>query len=456
MRGPEFLESFHYEYYLVLSEFAKGNIKRLIITIPPQHGKSEGSTRLLPAYLLGMNPDLKIAIASYADTLAKSFNRCVQRIISEDLYKAIFPDTRLQSGSNVDGMSYTRTSNEFEIVGKAGGLKAVGRGGGITGLPVDVMIMDDIYKDAMEGNSPVIRSAAWEWYTSVIKTRLHNDSQELIVFTRWHEDDLIGMIEAKETVIELKSIADIVPTDRNDVWYKLNFEAIKETDKTSLDEREPDTPLWEQRHNLASLKAKRHLDVMQFDCMYQGSPMSKEGLLYGDKFKTYDVMPDIIKRGNYTDTADMGDDFLCSVCYNKDKDNNIYVTDILYTQEAMEVTEPATANMLQRNDTRQAEIESNNGGRGFARNISLLYNITKVNWFHQSSNKEARILTNAATVLERIIMPNDWKIRFPEFYLHITRYKRNFRANKYNDGADVVTGIIEKELINKIKSSVSW
>lgn len=102
--------------------------------------------------------------------------------------------------SNVVTVSdnYLRNSEEFEIVNKKGGLKAVGRGGALTGNAVDVMIMDDIYKDYAESNSPIIREAAWDWYTTVVKTRLHNDSQELIVFTRWHEDDLIGRLEKKK------------------------------------------------------------------------------------------------------------------------------------------------------------------------------------------------------------------------------------------------------------------
>ena len=448
MKGKDFFTPFHLRYYKVLNAFAQGRIKRLIITIPPQHGKSEGSTRLLPAYLLGLNPDLKIAIASYADTLAKSFNRSIQRIIVEKKYSLMFPDTKLQGGDSDDGIYYTRNSNEFEVVGKVGGLKAVGRGGGITGLPVDVFIMDDLYKDAMEGNSPTIRDSTWEWYTSVVKTRLHNDSQELIVFTRWHEDDLIGRIESKETVINLTSMADIV-IDRNstDVWYKLNFEAIKETSATKLDPRGLDEPLWLERHNLVSLKAKRNLGRLQFDCMYQGSPMSKEGQLYGDNFQTYTIKPNIIKKGNYTDTADTGEDYLCSICYEVGEDKKIYVTDILYTQEPMEVTEPATSTMLIRNDTRIAHIESNNGGRGFARAVASITPLTKIEWFHQSTNKESRILTNSATVMTYVIMPSDWKLRWPQFYLHITGYKRIFRTNKSDDPADVLTGIVEREVV---------
>lgn len=104
---------------------------------------------------------------------------------------------------------------------------------------------------------------------------------------------------------------------------------------------------------------------MGFDSLYQGRPATKEGLLYGSEFQTYDELPpanEIIKKANYTDTADLGDDYLCSICYVVSRDGFAYVTDVLFTQEPMEVTEPITAQMLLRNDTRIAYIESNNGG----------------------------------------------------------------------------------------------
>lgn len=444
---------FHVQYYRILHAFAVGRIKRLIVTVPPQHGKSQGSTRLLPAYMLGLNPDLRIAIASYSDTFAKKFNRDIQRLIDTPEYNAIFPDTTL-NGSNVVTVatSYLRNSSEFEIVGHKGSLKAVGRGGGLTGNQVDIMILDDLYKDAMEGNSPTIREAAWEWYTSVVRTRLHNNSQELIVFTRWHEDDLIGRIEKTEQVHTISDFDEIddIPQGQ-DVWVKINFEAIKTDEPTPLDPRATDAPLWGERHSLESLQAKRKLDPHTFECMYQGHPAAREGLLYV-KFKTYDALPtDIVGRFAYVDTADTGEDYLCAVAYIRGKDDYCYVVDVVYTQAAMEETEQATANMLVRNDVRHALVESNNGGRGFARTIQRLAPRVRVEWFHQSGNKEARILTNAPTIQQNILFPSDWAIRFPEFYAHLTTYKRLFRANVHDDAPDAVTGIAEKEYQQKKK-----
>lgn len=443
---PGFQRSgFHEKYYEGLNLFAHGIIKRLIITIPPQHGKSLGSSQLLPAYLLGLKPSLKIAIASYAFSLATKFNKRTQRTMTSEPYTRVFPLSRLKENSdNSTASNYSQTTEGFEVVGYAGGVQSVGRGGGLTGNEVDIMIIDDLYKDAMEGNSPTVRDAAFEWYTSVVKTRLHNDSQELIVFTRWHEDDLIGRLEATEKVIELDSFDNVDPDF--DGWYKLNFEAIKESEPTDIDPRTLGTALWPVKHNVDLLTGKRHLDRHGFDCMYQGRPASKEGLLYGSAFQTYDQLPETVKMSNYTDTADTGEDKLCSVCYRVGRDGKVYVTDVLYTSEPMEVTEPATANMLIRNDTRSANVESNNGGRGFARAIARLAPQIKVDWFYQSGNKESRILSNSATVLQNIIMPLDWRIRWPDFYGDLTAYKRMYRANRWHDAPDVLTGIVEKEI----------
>nr|DAX80667.1 MAG TPA: Terminase large subunit [Caudoviricetes sp.] len=448
MKGKDFFTPFHLVYYKILNAFAHKRIKRLIVSIPPQHGKSEGSTRLLPAYLFGLNPDLKIAIASYSDRFARKFNREIQRIIDSERYYTLFPDTQL-AGSPVadDSSRWARTAGEFEIIGCEGKLTAVGRSGGLTGQTVDVLILDDLYKNAAEANSPLIRDAVWEWYTSVAETRLHNDSQELIVFTRWHEDDLIGRIEASEKVVNLTSLRQLSGCDP-DAWLKVDFEAIKEGPRTDLDPRELGQPLWPERHSLQSLVRRRALDPVGFDSLYQGRPATKEGLLYGSEFQTYDELPpanEIIKKANYTDTADLGDDYLCSICYVVSRDGFAYVTDVLFTQEPMEVTEPITAQMLLRNDTRIAYVESNNGGRGFARAVGRLAPAVRVEWFHQSGNKESRILTNSASVINRIKFPSEWGKIWPSFYVMVTAYKRLFRANRFDDAADALTGIVERE-----------
>lgn len=436
---------FHINYYKILHQFAIGNIKRLIISIPPQHGKSQGSTILLPAYILGRNPDTRIALSSYSTTFASKFNRSIQRIMSDDVYKQIFPNTQLPN----HGDKYIRTSTEFEISNYSGFLKSIGRGGGLTGNTIDISIIDDLYKNSMEGNSPIIRASIWDWYITTVRTRFHNNTREIIVFTRWHEDDLIGQILQQSDHINLTSFEDINPEFNG--YHIINYEAIKESEPTKLDNRIQGEPLFPERHSLEKLIELRQLDSHYFNCLYQGKPSSKEGLLYTNTFDTYEYIDkdSILKYANYCDTADMGNDYLCSISYQVDKEGIIYITDIVYTKENMDKSEVYVANQLISSGTKISYIESNNGGRGFARAIQKLVPNIQVKWFHQSLNKEARIISNAPLVNSKLKFPKDWHLRWPDFYHHVTTFKRIFSANLHDDAPDVLTGIIEKEITNK-------
>ena len=441
---------FHLAYYKILDLFAQGKIKNLIISMPPQHGKSEGSSRRLSSYLLGKNPDLKIGIATYNQKFSRKFNRDNQRIIDSQKYHNLFPETNLCSVGAINS-KFIRTADEFEIVDSEGGLNNVGRGSAFTGLTVDIAILDDVYKDYAEAKSPVIRESSIDWYSTVVNTRLHNDSQRLLVFTRWDEEDLIGHIETTEEVEIIESFSQLEDPDP-EKWYKINFEAIKTGKPTEIDPRKKGEPLWPEKHSLKNLLKAKALDPEKFESLYQGNPRPAEGILY-KRFTEYDTLPDIVKKGNYTDTADTGKDKLCSICYNKGNDGLIYVTDILYTDEPMEVTEPATAKMLDKNGTVEADIESNNGGRGFARNVKkLLTSRCDVKWFHQGGNKESRILTNSATVQQYVVFPKGWILKWPEFANDVLRYKRMFSANNFDDAPDTLTGMVEKNIESEYAS----
>ena len=278
----------------------------------------------------------------------------------------------------------------------------------------------------------------------MVKTRMHNTSQELIVFTRWHEEDLIGLLRTMEHVVDMQSWEDVERV--GDGWLHLNLEAIKTGAPTSVDPREEGEALWPERQSVALLEQKRRLDPVRFEAMYQGRPSSRGGQLYGDAFSEWDALPDhIVRRANYTDTADEGDDYLCSISSAVDADGVIYILDAVYSREPMEVTERLVADMLIRSEVRSAAVESNNGGRGFARAVQRLAPRVKVEWFHQSGNKQARILSHSATVLHLLRFPRGWAQRWPELYAHLVSYRRDFASNRWHDAADVVTGIVERE-----------
>lgn len=454
---PKFQDTqFHKNYYSILDAFVDGRIKKLIISCPPQHGKSQGSSINVPAMMIGRDPDLKIATVCYSATKARKFGRKVKQLLADPKYINIFGRLTPEGKQS----RYSNTAEEMEIVGHDGFLKNVGYQGGLTGDPVDVLLMDDLYKDWKEAKSPLIRDNVKDWYNSTADTRLHNDSQQLIVFTRWDEDDLVGFVESKEPVINIKSLDDIDEYKDQDVWFKINFEAIKTTEPTDIDKRDIGEALWPERHSLPKLERSRDKDPLMFDSLHQGNPSNKVGLLYSNGFKTYKKLPDdiLIKRNN-TDTADAGDDYLCSINWDESKSGYAYVKDVLYTQKGMEETEPLTAKMLHDGGVRESSIESNNGGKNFARKVKDLLKDDYFNkqcvvdWYHQSENKEARIISNSATVQERIIMPIGWESKWPNFYKDVIKFKKLFRANDHDDAPDTLTAIAENFLEEVITTS---
>lgn len=453
---------FHKAYAKVLEKFARGQIRNLIIQAPPQHGKSQLSSRMLPAYMLGLNPDAKIAICSYAATIAKDFNRDVQRIIDTPEYNKVFPATTLNNSNVVTVSSnYLRNSDVFEIVGRLGSLRVVGRGGALTSKTVDIMILDDLYKDAAEANSPVVRVSAWDWYTKVARTRLHNESQQLIVFTRWHPEDIIGHIIESEDVREIKNWEDLegIP---DGAWALVNFEAIKTGEPTELDDRQAGEALWPERHSLERLEQQRLLDPMGFQCLFQGNPGSAEGRLY-QPFKTWVEKSDwgqFVRSGAYVDVADEGDDYLAAFTYDIYRsDNQIWnesrkrfeplvfalITGIVYTNEGTDVTTVTVPRLINEHGTQKAWIESNNGGSQFEKVVKKKVRALTVP-FYQGANKESRVVTNAPFVNQHIVFPFGWQTDYPKFYDHLMGFLRNFGANAHDDDADALTGIYEKEI----------
>lgn len=420
----------------------EGGIYLVGDTFIPTHN-SEGSTRRLPAFILGIKPDTRVAMVSYSAQKAMKFNRELQRIIDTEEYRNIFPDTLL-NGKNVSSLAkdgnWLRNAYECEIVGHIGGFKTVGVGGALTGEPVDVMIMDDIYKDAASAWSPNKRENISDWYDTVAETRLHNDSQQLIVFTRWHEEDLAGKL--------IKEQGEYDAVENPDGWVIVTYKAIKEGAPTEYDPREEGEPLWPERHSLHKLELIRNRNPHVFESLYQQNPMPSEGLMYSMGFRTYTTIPAsrhrIVKA--YCDTADTGADYLCDIIYVETETAN-YVLDVLYTQKPMEYTEPKTAERYTKHKVQRAVIESNNGGRGFARNVENQCRImgnttTRFTWFTQTQNKQVRIFSHSADVQNITYFPEVWGRLWPEFHNAIMGYLKEGK-NAHDDASDALTGTCE-------------
>lgn len=245
------------------------DIKKLMIFVPPQHGKSQLATRLFPAYLLGKDPNERIAIASYSARLSLSFSRASQRSMSDRLYSNVFPETRLPERGEA-----TKTAEFFEVIGGTGSLMSVGVEGSLTGNPVDVGIIDDPVKDRQEAQSLTIRESTWQWYVDVFCTRLHNNSVQLLIQTRWHPDDLAGRILKQDGYYS---------QDNPNGWKVLKFTGLRTADQNDYDPRNEGEALWPERHSRERLEFIKESNLLTFDSLYQQDPKPpKDSLIFAD------------------------------------------------------------------------------------------------------------------------------------------------------------------------------
>lgn len=282
---PDYQINWHHRVLCqYLDRWVAGDIKRLIVEMPPRHGKSELVSRRLPAYLLGRFPDDEVMATSYGADLARRFNRDVQRVIDDPLYGKLFPNTALNS-SNVRTTAqgtWLRNADIFEIVDHRGVYKSAGVGGGIAGMGYKWGIIDDPVKDAKDANSATIRQSTWEWYTDVFWTRQAKDAAILLTMTRYNMDDLSGRIQAMMTQID------------GEQWVILRLPAILESEA----ERHPDDPrdigeaLWKDRYPLSFLDKARAQNSYSFAALFQQKPIPHgEAIFNTDQIEIIDYTP---------------------------------------------------------------------------------------------------------------------------------------------------------------------
>ena len=390
-----------------------------------RHGKSRTAS-LFVEWVLGNNQNEKIMTGSYNETLSTTFSKNVRNSIMEekaDKYKPVFsdvfPKVKIKRG---DG-----AMNLWSLEGGYNNYLATSPTGTATGFGASLMIIDDLIKNAEEANNENVKEKHWEWFTNTMLSRLEEGGKIVIIMTRWASDDLAGKVlewcENKKKKYKHISMKALVDEDKKEMLCSevLSYESYM--DKVSA-----------MGEDIASAN-------------YQQEPIDLKGCLYSS-FKTYTELPPYFEQiKSYTDTADEGTDYLCSMVYGVYQ-REAYILDILYTQEAMEKTEQATAKMFYDNKVNIARIESNNGGRGFARNVKRILeqeldsNYTVIRPFHQSQNKLARILTNATWVMEHIYYPVNWRDRWPDYYKAMVKYQRTGK-NKNDDAPDCTTGIAE-------------
>lgn len=427
LRNPKFFKP--ERKYLVrlcreFQDFYESDDLVLIVTLPPRHGKSY-TAQMFSQWVYGESPDEKIMTGSYNETLSKTFARAVRNGIAEKkgssdvlVYSDIFPGTRIQRDQasasmwSLDGCSvpsYLATSP----------------GGTATGFGASLIIVDDLIKNAEEAFNEPLLDKQWSWFTDTMLSRLEEGGKIIIIMTRWASKDLAGRA--------MEHFAGQGIPCRQVLMRALQDDGTMLCEDV-LSRKSYDLKVSAMSPEIASAN-------------YQQIPVDLKGCLYTD-FTTYTQLPEQFDGiYDYTDTADEGSDYLCSIVWGMYK-HEAYVLDILYTKDGMEQTEPATARLLDAHKVNLARIESNNGGKGFARAVrreleGALHNYcTDVKWFHQSKNKAARILSNATWVMRHVRYPEDWRYKWPEYYAAMTKYQKEGK-NKHDDAPDATTGVAE-------------
>jgi len=354
------------------------------------------------------------------------FSKGVRNGISEEkadkdriIYKDIFPNVHIKQGD--------AAMNLWSLEGGYNNYLATSPTGTATGFGASVLIIDDLIKNSLEAYNALTLEKHWDWFTNTMLSRLEEGGKIILIMTRWASNDLAGMA-LEHFKGEKKKVRHVL------------MKALQE-DGSML------CPAVLSKDSYDMKVRAMGIDIASAN--YQQEPIDIKGRLYS-KFKTYDGdLPQFKEIKNYTDTADTGADYLCSINYGVTFSNEAYILNVLYTKDGMEVTEPATAKMLHEDKVNNADIESNNGGRGFSRQVERLLlqnhnsNKTILNPFHQSKNKQARILSNATWVMDHIYYPSNWKDRWPEYYEAMSKYQKEGK-NKHDDAPDATTGIAEK------------
>jgi predicted phage terminase large subunit-like protein len=257
-----------------LVDVAEGRCRRLMWSMPPQEGKSERTSRRFPLWLLIQNPDLRIGIVSYEKGVARRWGRAIRNDIKSH------PELGLTVRDD------TAAAHEWQLEGHLGGVYSVGIGGALTSRPVDVLLIDDPLKGRKEADSEAYRKACKDFYTDTARTRLGPDAMQIIIQTRWHEDDLTGWLLAGPSGHE---------------WRYINIPAQAESDDDPLG-REPGQFLVSARGRSAAdwEATKRDVGSRTWAALYQGAPAPTEGTLFKRQHWRWYAAPRWVRRDDGT------------------------------------------------------------------------------------------------------------------------------------------------------------
>lgn len=299
---------------------------RLLISMPPRHGKTTTVAKRWPAYLLGRHSDWRMALVSYGAELSEDASRAVRSLLrDEPRYHHVFPNTVLSDES--------RAINRWSVAGRSPdnpSVVAVGVGGPLTGRGFQVIIIDDPIKNRQDAESEVMRKGLKDWYRGTLRTRLEPGGAIVIIMTRWHEDDLVGWLESQQKIGE------------GEDWTVLNLPALaeeKDSHGNKIDDplgRKDGDALWHERYPRAILtETKRALGSYDWESQYQGHPKPPAGSkIMRDWFKTIeaDEVPKGLVWVRYWDLAistKPGSSYTASSRVAFDEEGNMYVASMI-------------------------------------------------------------------------------------------------------------------------------
>ena len=278
---PGYVWNWHHRLIAeLLEQVLAGEVTRLLVALPPRHGKTQLVSRLFPAYVLGRDPSMSVISCSYSAALATRNSREVQRLLSDPRYRAMFPATRLPTPRDT---GVTRTADYFELLsvdGRVGSYRAAGVGGSITGMGFRLGIIDDPIKDRSQADSAHYRDLVWEWYTSTFRTRAEPGARIVVISTRWHQDDLVGRLLQNEP----------------GQWEELRLPAIAEGELHPRDPRQPGEALWPERYPIEELQALQRLSAYDWAALYQQRPVPRGGGLFKEEWLTQSLAPPCRRR----------------------------------------------------------------------------------------------------------------------------------------------------------------
>ena len=272
--------NWHHEYMAEqLDIFNRGGYKRLMVFMPPQVGKTEMVVRQNIPYNFGLHRNKRIAAIAYNQTRANKYVKDIKRIMTRSYYREIFPDTKIGKPgvyNNVKANDAVNQASYFEIVDSPGFLIGAGIDGSITGETIDLVVVDDPFKGRTQADSPVIKQKVYDFYIDAVRTRLHNDSQEVILNTRWSYDDLCGKLLLEDGIYD--------PETNPMGWVVISFPAIKVDASQDWDPRQVGEALWPERHSLDRMLDIKKKNSRTFACLYQQDPEIPGGNIIKDEW----------------------------------------------------------------------------------------------------------------------------------------------------------------------------